>query len=135
MSITTQTIEITDRTIRNMYARQLPPSEMHTDDMSYRIARTILYQLQYGRTSDDKHGGVAMMCWGVNHIEPLKSGVSFKVQGAKIKGHVEIEYQQGHDHYDIRIYDKSKKMKYDHQAAYCDDLVSLIDNAVERCTK
>jgi hypothetical protein len=110
-------------------------TRIEVDDMSFSTARTILYNLQYGTTVDNKSGSLAMSCWGVNHIEPLERGVSFSVDGAKIRGHVEIDYQPRYDHYDIRIYDKSKILKYDYEGAYCTNLVKIIDEAIEKCTK
>lgn len=101
------------------------------EDMNLHVARTILYQLQYGKTDGGTKGRIAMMCWGVNGMTPMESGLGFKVQGAKIKGSVEIEYLAGHDHYDIKIYNTRKNLKEHFEGAYCMDLVELIDSAVE----
>jgi len=99
--------------------------------MSMETARTILHQLQYGSTHDGTKGSMAMMCWGVNSLKAMSSGLAFKVQGSKIKGHVAIEYLAGHDHYNVKIYNTRKNLKEHFEGAYCMDLVELIDSAVE----
>ncbi len=105
--------------------------ELTEKEISLEIARTILNQLQHGETDSGTKGRVAMMCWGVNAIKTMKSGLSFKIKGAKIKGYVAIEYLAGHDHYDIKIYNTHKNLKEHFEGAYCMDLVELIDSAVE----
>ena len=100
-------------------------------EMSLAVARDILHQLQYGKTSKGFPGRQAMMCWGVNGLKAMASGLAFKVQGAKIKGSVAIEYLAGPDHYDIKIYNTRKNLKEHFEGAYCMDLVELIDSAVE----
>ena len=105
--------------------------ETEDEDMSLHVARTILHQLQYGSTQDGTRGRVAMMCWGVNGLIPWESGLGFKVQGAKIKRSVAIEYLAGHDHYDIKIFNTEKNLVDRYKGAYCMDLVELIDSAVE----
>ena len=131
MTTTIKTFTITDKSIGKMYHNQLQAHKSSVSEESYFIAETILEQVQYGFTGDKKHGGLGMMCWGVDGLKPMESGLTFKVQGAKIKGHVEIEYLAGHDYYHVRIYDTKNVLKFQHNGCDFISLTELIDDAIE----
>ena len=98
--------------------------------MNTQVARTILHQLQYGKTYCGTRGGLAMICWGVRCMKYTDTGLTFRVSGAKIKGHVAIEYLAGSDLYDVKIYNTHLTLKEHVKNVYYHDLVTLIDNEI-----
>ena len=86
------------------------------------------YILAILRTSQD-----IVWSWGFNSPKPLENGLSFKVQGFLHKGWVSVEYNEGSDLFDIKLLsDQLKEVKYI-ESIYVDELIGVIDNAVECC--
>ena len=91
------------------------------------IAKTILEQLK----GDDLMG---LMAWGAREFQNTGTGLQFKVSGAKMKGYVKIELDEGADLYDITFYKgigKPKEMKAV-KGIYFDEMSGLIDGVIER---
>lgn len=71
---------------------------------------------------------MVMFSWGFNRPQALHNdkGLRFHVNGFKYKGIVEVVYNEGSDLFDVTI----GKMCI--EGVYLDQLVEVIDNAVER---
>lgn len=66
--------------------------------------------------------------WGFNSPKTITNGLSFKVQAFKFNGTVEIIYNEGTDLFDISFIKRNKII----EGIYIDQLVSVIDNHVEK---
>lgn len=95
------------------------------------IAQTILEQIKFGRTSDDKSGKIAMMCWAARGYKASKDTLTFKVSGAKFKGNVAVTLDEGKDLYVVKFYNTRWTLKQSYDDVYCDQLTQLIDEIVE----
>lgn len=73
---------------------------------------------------------VIMWSWGFNSPTRLSDnrGLAFKVQGFKYKGWVEVIYEEGLDTFTVVL----KQTGHSVEDVYFDELVSVIDNLVER---
>ncbi|MEN9917848.1 MAG: hypothetical protein RL662_284 [Bacteroidota bacterium] len=71
--------------------------------------------------------------WGFNSPKPLENGLSFKVQGFLHKGWVSVEYNEGSDLFDIKLLTDQLKEVKSIEGIYVDQLIDVIDNAVECC--
>ena len=69
--------------------------------------------------------------WGFNSPKAIANGLSFKVQGFKFKGTVEVVYNEGSDLFDISFI-KCSKIIDAVEGVYIDQLVTVIDNHVEK---
>ncbi len=69
--------------------------------------------------------------WGFNSPKTITNGLSFKVQGFKFNGTVEIIYNEGTDLFDISFIKRNKIIEII-EGIYIDQLVSVIDNHVEK---
>lgn len=69
--------------------------------------------------------------WGFNSPKTITNGLSFKVQGFKFKGTVEVVYNEGSDLFDISLIKGGKTFEAV-EGVYIDQLVSVIDNHVEK---
>jgi hypothetical protein len=96
------------------------------------VAKTILEQIKYGQTSDQKRGSLAMMCWGARKFRAFSLGLAFKVSGHKLKGNVIIELDESKDMYIVKFYNTRMTLKKQFDDVYCDQLTELIDGFVEQ---
>lgn len=71
--------------------------------------------------------------WGFNSPKPLENGLSFKVQGFLHKGWVSVEYNEGSDLFDVKLLTDQLKEVKSIEDIYVDQLVDVIDDAVECC--
>ena len=69
--------------------------------------------------------------WGFNSPMAVNNGLSFKVQGFKFRGFVEVVYNEGSDLFDVSFCKAGRVVK-SVDGVYFDDLVSVIDNFVEK---
>lgn len=74
---------------------------------------------------------VIVWSWGFNSPKAISNGISFTVQGFKFKGTVEVVYNEGTDLFDISFI-KCGKIVEAVEGVYIDQLVSVIDNHVEK---
>lgn len=72
-----------------------------------------------------------MWSWGFNSPKVISNGLSFKVQGFKFKGTVEVVYNESSDLFDISLIKGGKAVEAV-EGVYIDQLVSVIDNHVEK---
>lgn len=81
---------------------------------------------------------VIPMSWGVDleTVKAIDNGIIFHVQGFKITGIVEIAYDDGADLFNVEITpdekDEDEAVPIIYEGIYCDNLVSVIDEVVEK---
>ena len=63
---------------------------------------------------------------------PNDDGLAFKVNGFKHKGWVFVKYNEGKDLFDVELRDNSLNIVRSIEDVYFDQLVNVIDYAVER---
>lgn len=73
---------------------------------------------------------MVMWSWGFNSPKAIANGLSFKVQGFKFKGTVEVIYNEGADLFDISFIKGGKTVEAV-EGIYLDQLVTVIDHHVE----
>lgn len=69
--------------------------------------------------------------WGFNSPKVIANGLSFRVQGFKFKGTVEVVYNEGTDLFDISFIKRNKVVEII-EGIYIDQLITVIDNHVEK---
>ena len=76
---------------------------------------------------------MAVFSWGFHSpmALPNDEGLAFKVNGFKHKGWVLVKYDEGKDLFDVELRDKSLNVIRNIEDVYFDQLVAVIDNAVE----
>lgn len=74
---------------------------------------------------------MVMWSWGFHSPVVIPNGLKFKVEGFKFVGWVEVKYNQGADLFDIS-FTKSGKVVKAINGVFFDELVSVIDNYVEK---
>lgn len=71
--------------------------------------------------------------WGFNSPKPLDNGLTFKVQGFLHKGCVSVEYNEGSNLFDIKLFSDQLEEVKSIEGIYVDQLVDVIDDMVECC--
>ncbi len=76
---------------------------------------------------------MVVFSWGFHSpmALPDDKGFAFKVNGFKHKGWVFIRYNEGKDLFDVELRDNSLNIVRSIEDVYFDQLVNVIDNAVE----
>lgn len=76
---------------------------------------------------------MVVFSWGFHRPTALPNdeGLAFKVDGFKHRGWVFVKYNEGKDLFDIELRDKSLNVVRDIEDVYFDQLITMIDNAVE----
>lgn len=74
---------------------------------------------------------MVMWSWGFNSPMAIENGLRFKVQGFKFKGIVEVVYNEGRDLFAVSFCKAGRVVK-SVDGVYFDELVSVIDNFVEK---
>lgn len=76
---------------------------------------------------------MVVFSWGFHRPTALPDdgGVAFKVDGFKHRGWVFVKYNEGKDLFDIELRDKSLNVVRSIEDVYFDQLIAVIDNAVE----
>lgn len=74
---------------------------------------------------------MVMWSWGFNSPKAITNGLNFKVQGFKFKGTVEVVYNDCTDLFDVSFIRDCKTIETI-EGIYIDQLVSVIDNHVEK---
>jgi hypothetical protein len=77
---------------------------------------------------------IKMWSWGFNSPKslPNNKGLKFKVNGFKHRGWVEVIYDEGTDAFNINLLNNRNNVVKQINGAYIDNLVDIIDNAVEK---
>lgn len=96
--------------------------ETTLENRSIEIANTIRKQLM-------GLGKIKVWSWGANSWKAISNGLSFKVQGFKFKGIVNITLK-GNDTYTIQLI-KRNKLVEEFTNIHYDEMVDLIDYQVE----
>ena len=71
--------------------------------------------------------------WGLapESLKPIKYGIEFHVQGFKHTGMVQVTLNEGEDLFEVCLISASGETKERHKSIFLDNLISVIDNAVE----
>ncbi len=78
---------------------------------------------------------IILMSWGVNlkTVRTIELGLEFHVQGFKHRGLVRVTLNEGLDLFEVSLIDENDKIVNTIQSVFCDNLVAVIDDAVEKC--
>jgi hypothetical protein len=74
---------------------------------------------------------MVVFSWGFNNPIAITNGLRFKVEGFKLKGTVEVVYNEGSDLFDVRLIKNGKVVELV-EGVYFDSLVDVIDYRVEK---
>ena len=72
-----------------------------------------------------------MMSWGFHSAMIIKNGLRFFVHGFQHKGWCSVVYDEGKDTFTFCTYGIRGNIKYQVEDVYFDNLVEIIDSAVE----
>ena len=73
--------------------------------------------------------------WGIDlaSIQVIDLGVKFHVQGFKHKGMVQVVINEGEDLFEVSLISETGKIVKTIEHIFLDNLISVIDDAVEKC--
>ena len=71
--------------------------------------------------------------WGLDPktIKPIKAGIEFHVQGFEHTGNVQVTLNEGADLFEVSLISESGETVDTHESIFLDNLISVIDDAVE----
>lgn len=71
--------------------------------------------------------------WGQDpeSLKPIKYGIEFHVQGFKHTGLVQVTLNEGEDLFEVSLVSESGETVETHKSIFLDNLISVIDDAVE----
>ena len=75
---------------------------------------------------------MVVMSWGTHNAKTIKNGIRLQVNGFKHVGFVEIVYNIGKDLFDVKLIGFEYEVKKELNSIYFDDLLNVLDDAVER---
>ena len=77
---------------------------------------------------------IILMSWGVDPktVKTIELGLEFHVQGFKHRGLVRVTLNEGLDLFEVSLIDENDKIVNTIESVFCDNLVAVIDGAVER---
>ena len=72
--------------------------------------------------------------WGLDpeSLKPIKYGIEFHVQGFKHTGMVQVTLNEGEDLFEVCLISDSGETVETHKSIFLDELISTIDDAVEK---
>jgi hypothetical protein len=78
---------------------------------------------------------IILMSWGVDPktVKTIELGLEFHVQGFKHRGLVRVILNEGLDLFEVSLIDENDKIVNTIESVFCDNLVAVIDDAVEKC--
>lgn len=78
---------------------------------------------------------IILMSWGVDPktVKTIELGLEFHVQGFKHRGLVKVTLNEGLDLFEVSLIDENDKIVNTIESVFCDNLVAVIDDAVEKC--
>lgn len=97
-----------------------------TDEATAEMARYIWKIIQMS--------GAIAMSWGIdpNSLRQIPNGLKFHVQGLKLKGYVEIVYDEGSDYFNVSfVSDENPTERTTIEDVAFDELTKIIDGQVE----
>ena len=76
-----------------------------------------------------------VMSWGIDPktVKTIELGLEFHVQGFKHRGLVRVTLNEGLDLFEVSLIDENDKIVNTIESVFCDNLVAVIDDAVEKC--
>ena len=77
---------------------------------------------------------IILMSWGVDpkSVRTIELGLEFHVQGFKHTGLVRVTLNEGLDLFEVSLIDENDKIVNTIESVFCDNLVAVIDDAVEK---
>ena len=78
---------------------------------------------------------IILMSWGIDFktVKAIELGLEFHVQGFKHRGLVKVTLNEGLDLFEVSLIDENDKIVNTIESVFCDNLVAVIDDAVEKC--
>ena len=75
-----------------------------------------------------------VMSWGIDPktVKTIELGLEFHVQGFKHRGLVRVTLNEGLDLFEVSLIDENDKIVNTIESVFCDNLVAVIDGAVEK---
>ena len=77
---------------------------------------------------------IILMSWGVDPktVKAIELGLEFHVQGFKHRGLVRVTLNEGLDLFEVSLIDENGEIVNTIESVFCDNLVAVIDGAVEK---
>ena len=77
---------------------------------------------------------IILMSWGIDPktVKTIELGLEFHVQGFKHTGLVRVTLNEGLDLFEVSLIDENDKIVNTIESVFCDNLVAVIDDAVEK---
>ena len=77
---------------------------------------------------------IILMSWGVDPktVKTIELGLEFHVQGFKHTGLVRVTLNESLDLFEVSLIDENDKIVNTIESVFCDNLVAVIDGAVEK---
>ena len=77
---------------------------------------------------------IILMSWGIDTkaVKAIELGLEFKVNGFKHQGLVRVTLNEGLDLFEVSLIDDNDKIVNTIESIFCDNLVAVIDGAVEK---
>ena len=77
---------------------------------------------------------IILMSWGIDTkaVKTIELGLEFKVNGFKHQGLVRVTLNEGLDLFEVSLIDENDKIVNTIESVFCDNLVAVIDGAVEK---
>ena len=78
---------------------------------------------------------IILMSWGIDPktVKTIELGLEFHVKGFKHRGLVRVTLNEGLDLFEVSLIDENDKIVNTIESVFCDNLVAVIDDAVEKC--
>ena len=76
-----------------------------------------------------------VMSWGIDPktVKTIELGLEFHVQGFKHTGLVRVTLNEGLDLFEVSLIDENDKIVNTIESVFVDNLICVIDDAVEKC--
>ena len=77
---------------------------------------------------------IILMSWGIDTkaVKAIELGLEFKVNGFKHQGLVRVTLNEGLDLFEVSLIDENDKIVNTIESVFCNNLVAVIDGAVEK---
>ena len=78
---------------------------------------------------------IILMSWGIDPktVKTIELGLEFHVQGFKHRGLVRVTLNEGLDLFEVSLIDENDKIVNTIESIFVDNLICVIDDAVEKC--
>lgn len=78
---------------------------------------------------------IILMSWGIDPktVKTIELGLEFRVDGFKHAGLVRVTLNETEDLFEVTLIDDNGTTVDTIQSVFCDNLVAVIDDAVEKC--